>query len=124
MTQTPLIAVPKYAKLGEGFSPREILKSTEDSGRPWDRVAGGWISDLVALQKFIMLCPFCLPKFNPKRHGYEVWRLNISSIGKCDGCKNISTYLQGFIPEAYHPILGDQERKPRRGRWSLKLRRD
>ncbi len=112
------VVVPKYSKLGEGFSQKERLKADEDSGRPWNRVAGGWISDLASLQKFIMLCPFCLGKFNPRTSGYETWRQNIYSIGKCDGCKNLSTYLKGFIHEEYHQTVGEWERHPRKGRWS------
>lgn len=111
-----LVAVPKYAKLGQGFSAKERLKADEDPGRPSGRIAGGWVSDLAALQKFIMLCPFCISKFNPRRAGYEVWRQHIYCVGKCDGCKQMSTYTKGFIHEVYHQTVGDWER-PRKGRW-------
>ena len=112
------VAVPKYAKLGQGFTKAEKLKADEDRGRPWNRVAGGWISDLASLQKFVMLCPFCAPKFNPRPNGYEVWRRDTQSIGKCDGCNQVSTYLRGYISEAYHDLVGEWERHPRRGRWA------
>lgn len=112
------IAVPKHAKLGQGFSSKERLKADEDPGRPWNRVAGGWMADLAALKKFVMLCPFCRPKFNPKRCGYEVWRQDTHSIGKCDGCKQMSTYLCGFIHQEYHDTVGEWQRHPRKGRWA------
>jgi hypothetical protein len=111
-----IIAVPKNQKLGQGYSKTERLKADEDAGRPWTRPAGGWISDLAELQKFIMLCPFCISKFNPRRAGYEVWRQNIYGVGKCDGCKQMSTYIKGFISEALHQTVGEWER-PRKGRW-------
>lgn len=115
---TPLIAVPKYAKLGRGFSRAEKQKANEDPGRPWNRVAGGWIGDLAALQKFIQLCPFCLGKFNPRKSGYEVWRVDTYNVGKCDGCNTVNPKCRGFISEAYHTTVGDPNRRPRRGRWS------
>lgn len=111
---------PKYDKLGEGFSHRERLKADEAPGRPWNRVAGGWISDLCSLQKHVMLCPFCLSKFNPKSYGYEPWRtaVPITSIGKCDGCNQPSMYLKNFIHEEFHQDIGEWQSRPRRGRWA------
>ena len=115
------IAVPKYGKLGSGFSARERNKADEDPGRPWNRPAGGWISDLAGAKKFIMLCPFCLPKFNPRKNGYESWRRHIYSVGKCDGCKNLDTRLMGFINEEFHSTVGEWE-KPHKGRWARGIR--
>lgn len=108
--------IPKNGRLGEGFTARERLKAAEAPGRPWNRVAGGWISDLCALQKHVMLCPFCISKFNPRRVGYEPWRTYLTSIGKCDGCNTVSTYLRNYIHQSLHAEVGEWER-PRRGRW-------
>ena len=113
------VLTPKFGKLGTGFSRKAIIAASEDYGRPWNRPAGGWVSDLTALQKFVMLCPFCGPKFNPKKADYEVWRTNAFHVGKCDGCKELSTYLCGYIHQEHHPIVGEWQRKPpRRGRWA------
>jgi hypothetical protein len=112
--------VPKYAKVGQGFSRREQLLASEDPGRPSGRLAGGWISDLTALQKFVMLCPFCVHKFNPRKQGYEVWRSEVQANGKCDDCKQVSPYLKGFIHQALHDTTGEYFNKPKKGRWSLR----
>jgi len=111
------IVVPKYSKLGQGFSKKEIISSYEDPGRPWNRPAGGWIGDLTELRKFILLCPYCSPKFNPRQNQYEVWRAKIESIGKCDGCKQVSTYLKGYIHQSAHDLCGEWQH-PRKGRWA------
>ncbi len=111
-----VIAVPKYAKLGQGFSRQELLQAAEAPGRPIYRLAGGWIADMVALKKFIMLCEFCQPKFNPRKHGYEVYREETHSVGQCDGCNQMSTHLRGYISQSLHSTLGE-ERVKHRGRW-------
>lgn len=118
-----IIAVPKYGKLGSGFSKREMLKASEAAGRPSGQTAGTWVSDLVSCQKLIALCPFCVSKFNPRANNYATWRKDIYSIGKCDGCNQVSTYLKAYIHESTVPEVGEWERKPTKGRWSLSLRR-
>lgn len=113
------VAVPRYAKLGQGFSHKERLKADEHPGKPWNRVAGGWISDLAELQKFIQLCPFCVSKFNPRKSGYEVWRLHVNCVGKCDGCNQVSPHCRGFISQSLHDTVG--ENRPRgSSRWRLR----
>jgi hypothetical protein len=113
------VAVPKHGKLGQGFSAKERLKADEHPGRPNTRLAGGWVSDLAELQKFIQLCPFCVSKFNPRKSGYEVWRTYLNCVGKCDGCNQLSPQCRGFISEQYHTQVGEFTRT-KSARWRLK----
>ena len=113
----PTVLVPKHAVLGQGFNARERLAADEAPGRPWNRTAGGWVADLTALHKFVILCPFCVPKFNPRQNQYEPWRRHNMIVGRCDGCKQVSTQARGYMHQANHGLTGEWER-PRRGRWS------
>ena len=102
-------------------TPLRRVQASEAPGRPWNRLAGGWIDDQVELKKFVMLCPFCVHKFNPRKNHYEVWRREVQGIGKCDDCKQISPYLKGFIHQSSHDLGGDfmvGGPKRRRGRWA------
>ena len=99
------------------FTRARYLDSMEHPGRPSRSIAGSWISDFVALGKAIMLCPFCVHKFHPRSHQYEVWRNEWYSIAKCDDCKQLSRQIRTFIPQRYHAELGDFTQRPKRGRW-------
>lgn len=71
-------------------------------GAPHGRLAGGWISDLAALQKAIVLCHSCARKWQPERYGYRAKRLlqwEQFVLGDCDGC---GLFTQGtlFLSEA------------------------
>ena len=96
------------------------LESMEHPGRPSGSVAGGWIADFVALKRVIMLCPFCVGKFNPRANKYEVWRNDLYSVAKCDDCKQMSRQIRTFIHQSQHHETGEWMRhKPTRGRWSI-----
>ena len=112
----PAVLIPRGAALGEGYTRAEQRVALESKGRPWTRVAGGWIADMAAKQQFIILCPFCVAKFNPRIHHYEVWRQRVSCIGRCDGCGQQSHQARGFIHQSTHDAVGEWTR-PRRGRW-------
>ncbi|MGH9876293.1 MAG: hypothetical protein ACRD5H_01530 [Nitrososphaerales archaeon] len=79
--------IPRGTKLGEGFSKAEKLQATEvtpqhQASKGRSRV--GWINDLLALRKVIILCSFCRVKFNPRKHGYR--RVFVpDASGKTDG---------------------------------------
>ena len=63
-----------------------ILKSLEHPGKPKKRLSGGWIHDLCASKRIVLLCSICNHKFDPKRLGYirdPEWHYY---GGKCDGC--------------------------------------
>lgn len=109
----PVVLIPKYSKLGEGFSKHEVLKSMEHPGRKAGvkgTSAAAWIDNLVSLRKFIILCSFCRHKFNFRKHHYR--RFYVPDItgrtdgfmvnGKCDACKQETALLgggSGFIHE-------------------------
>lgn len=114
---SPIVIVPKYARLGEGFSKREIAESFEHPGRRTTahgyQSAASWISDLVALKKFIILCSVCREHFNPRKNHYRLAYVPDTSgktngyqvNGKCDGCKQMTADVgggAGFIPEEYY----------------------
>lgn len=87
---------------------------------PKGRTAGTHINDYIELDKMILLCEFCNPKFNPKKNRYEVWRHDTWCRGLCDGCGSMTLHGRGFITQRFHDLVGDWENRPmsqRRGRW-------
>lgn len=117
---TGLVLVPKYHRLGEGFSRREQVKALEHPGRRTDgtQSAASWLSDLTDLRKAITLCQaYCAPKFNPRRHGYRRFYSpditgktdGYTHNGTCDGCKQNTALLPGggrtFIPEETYRLV-------------------
>lgn len=96
-------------------TPQRRLAASESNGRPAGRVAGGWISDITALKQTVLLCPFCVEKFSPRSHHYELWRTEWLVLAKCDGCKNYSRNSKVFIHQSLHDEVGED--RPRRGRW-------
>ena len=89
--------VPKYSKLGEGFSRREIAESFVHPGRRTDgsQSEASWITDLIDLKKVILLCAFCRVKFSHRKSHYRKlyvadWSGNTDGYmanGMCDSCK-------------------------------------
>ena len=115
-----LIAVPRGATLGEGFSRREQIAALEHPGRRTDgtQSAATWLADLTDLRKAITLCAaYCAPKFNPRRHGYRRFYMpdlagktdGYMSNGLCDGCKQQTALLPGggrtFIAEESYRLV-------------------
>lgn len=111
----PAILIPRYGKLGEGFSQREKAKANEHPGRRTTirgyQSPASWISDLTDLKKLIILCPFCRVKFNPRKHGYRKYYCpDVTMVtdgyavnGQCDGCKQMTVNCgggTGFIHES------------------------
>lgn len=116
----PIVIVPAHARLGEGFSKREILKSYEHPGRRTTahgyQSQASWISDFVALKKLIILCSICRQHFNPRKHGYRRVYIPDSSgktdgygiNGQCFGCKEETVNVgggTGYEPEETYPLL-------------------
>jgi hypothetical protein len=125
----PLIAVPKHATLGTGFSRRDIAESHVHPGRRTDgtQTAASWLSDLTDLRKLILLCAFCQSRFNPKRHRYRTWYSPdwsgatdpYQANGVCDGCKQ-RTYHGGrayVAEETYRLVCLDPVSQRRASRW-------
>lgn len=125
-----IVTVPKYAKLGQGFSKVEQAAALEHPGRRTDgtQSAATWLGDLSSLKKLIILCSFCRPKFNPRKNGYR--RFYVHDItgatdghaanGRCDACKQPTVNSGGgtaFVHEATYDLVCvdpvEQRRKAR-----------
>ena len=117
---SPIVIVPKYARLGEGFSKFEKLKAAEHPGRNTSikgyQSPATWITDLLGLKKMIILCSFCRVKFNHKKLHYRPMYVpdvtgqtdGYQANGQCDACKQPTVNCGGgtaFIFEEYYSQL-------------------
>lgn len=123
MGNGPIVIVPKYHRLGEGFSAKEKMAGWEHPGRRSGtrgyQSPASWICDLADLKKLIILCLFCRVKFNPRKNGYRKYYCPDATMitdgyavnGQCDGCKQPTINAgggTGFIHESvYHQICID-----------------
>ena len=97
-------------------SPQRRLREVEGAGRPWGRLAGGWVADLAALGKAIVLCGFCARKFRPETMGYRKRRLapgHDGVIGDCDGCKSPMTPCSLYLNQPDFDWEKDRRRRRR-----------
>lgn len=65
------------------------MQEWEWKGRKGGTSHGSHISDLVALEKSILLCSFCQPKFEPAKHGYTMAvrpPFHNGAWSDCDAC--------------------------------------
>lgn len=113
--------VPLHGKLGQGFSTQEIAESYVHPGRRTDgsQSAASWICDLLDLRKFLILCSFCSPHFNHRKHHYrryyvadETGTTNGYSVnGECYACKKMTTDSGGgtgyISEETYNQVCRD-----------------
>jgi len=115
------ILIPK-----KNWSPREITKSQEASGKPKKMLAGSWIHDLCASKKVICLCSFCTHKFNPGRLGYIKDRLFPVCQAKCDGCSTFDARCTAyFFDEFYTQVHATpQERRANREKSQKLLKKE
>ena len=86
-------------------------------GRPSGRSPGGWIADKIGLRQCVVLCDFCVSKFNPARVGYELYRRTTINAF-CDDCGHHSVRAAAYIHQAFHDAVGDERRIPGKGRWA------
>ena len=93
----PDILVPK-----KHWTMRELMKSDEAPPKTRGRTAGGWIADIAALKKVILLCPGCTHKFNPGRVNYRKEKEFPVCQGTCDGCSTFDTRCSWYIYEEYY----------------------
>lgn len=121
----PTVAVPKYGRLGSGFTRREVAQSHIHAGRRVDgtQTPASWLLDLADTRKMILLCAFCQSKFNPARHGYRRWYAPSHTPntdphqvnGKCDACKAMVTSGgRGYISEETYSRLCREPGEARR----------
>ncbi len=114
-----IVLVPKYHRIGEGFSRREQSQASEHPGRRTDgtQSAAHWVSALTELRKPVLLCTYHRPLFNPRRHHYRKFYApdlvgktdGYTHNGKCDHCKQDTAMLPGggtlFVHEADYNLL-------------------
>jgi hypothetical protein len=113
------VFIPRGAHLNDesAFTKREKVDAKIHPGR---RTAvngyqspASWISDLTELKKLIILCSFCRPGFDPRRHGYrkmqvmcdDTMKVTESVNGVCDRCKQRTANMGGgaaFVHEEYY----------------------
>ena len=96
----PTLLIPRQ------FTPQELLAEGEARGRGPKQGVGGWIADLAALKKVILLCSGCTHKFNPGRVQYRREKEFPVCQGKCDGCNTFDSKCSWYIhEELYKDVL-------------------
>ena len=89
----------------QAWTQKDIRDSLEVKGKPKGRVAGGYIADLAALKKVILLCTSCTHKFNPGRVGFVREKEFPVCQGTCDGCSTYDTRCSWYLwEEGYHLV--------------------
>lgn len=72
----------------------------QSQGRPANRPAGGWLSDLTAIRQTVLLCDGCVHRFDPKPvHYFRETRYQ--ATGACDGCVHYYGKVFLFVHESY-----------------------
>jgi len=66
---------------------KEVVKRIEAAGRKIGNPHGTHVTDLAELANTIILCDFCVPKFDWKKYRYYKQREFPYVLGKCDACK-------------------------------------
>ena len=84
------------------WTPAQVLASTEAGGKKRGRAAGGWIADIAASKKVILLCTSCTHKFNPARVQYRREREFPVAQGKCDGCSTFDLHCAWYVYEGIY----------------------
>lgn len=100
------------------LTPLDKVRATLDPGRGRGKPAGGYVDDLVALRKVVLLCPFCIKGFSWKHKGYK--KEDVFCTAKCDVCRTPTENAVAFVPEEFwhvkHPFDAP---RPSRGRLGL-----
>lgn len=92
-----MVAIHKYSK------PTRLQRAgfAQDPGMPSGRLRGGYVADLVALDKAVTLCTDhaqpCWKKFNAKANNYVISRTIPMVRGKCDGCGQYSNLARMYL---------------------------
>lgn len=117
--------------MGETVSPQilvkrtytraDMLKNAEAPGKPKGRTAGGWVDDIAAQKKVILLCPLCTRKFNPARVHYRKEKEFPVAIGKCDGCDTHDLHCSWYVyDELYSQVRSTAEERRALAQWRQK----
>ncbi|MCK5610487.1 hypothetical protein KAR91_51920 [Candidatus Pacearchaeota archaeon] len=86
--------------LSDWSSPEARSQASKSRGRRAGTLAGSYIADKCALQKCICLCLNCVPRFEPKAHGYYeavMPPFQNGAIGECDDCREVSVRCFVFL---------------------------
>ena len=125
------VIIPKYHRLGEGFSRREKAQALEHPGRRTTphgyQSAVSWISDILALRKLLVLCSLCSIKFDYRKYHYrKFYRDDLTgktdgcvTNGQCDACKQPTVNLgngTAFIHEEFYGQVCIEPSEARRKR--------
>ena len=93
-----MVAILKYSNP----TPMQKVMLAEDRGMRSGRVRGGYVSDLVSLEKAVTLCTDnaqpCWRKFNAKANNYVISSKIPMVRGKCDGCGQYSNLARMYLP--------------------------
>lgn len=82
------------------FNKDTFTEMKPHPGRPQTQLPSSWVADLVALQKAIVLCWACQPKFDHKRnHYYKDMRFQFHQ-GQCDGCRSFAAQGKMYVHES------------------------
>lgn len=94
------------------YSKQEILKSSEDKGRPVGKPKGSHLDDLIALRKAVLLCRLCAPQLVKVARKYQYREDPKMPVvrASCDCCREHDDQARCFLHESLIP-----ERKPSRG---------
>jgi hypothetical protein len=130
------IIVPKYSRLGQGFSRAEKLQALEHPGRRTSakgyQSPASYICDLADAEAAILLCKWCATKFNFRKSRYRK-RFVPDNTGKTDGytvngqckaCKQQTVNMGGglmFVTEKTFNLVSIDPNEARR-RWRQKWR--
>jgi hypothetical protein len=131
MKNIPLIAVPKYSKLGQGFSRAEKLQAMEHPGRRTTargyQSPASYVCDLADSGSAILLCKWCATKFNFRRSRYRKRFVpdhsgktdGFTVNGQCKACKQQTASMGGglmFVTEATYNLVSIDPSEAKR-RW-------
>ena len=127
MRKMQTVLIPKYGRLGEGFSRQEKLKAQEHPGRRTDtrgyQSPVSWIERLAAHKNGIILCAFCRSKVNPRKDLKYRQRLNFdgkgelySVNGQCDWCKQPTQNMGGGVMFIAEETWSKNSMRPEEGR--------
>ncbi len=100
-----MVAILKYS------NPTRLQRAllSEDRGMNSGRLRGGYVSDLAALRKAIVLCtdhPLpCWKKFNAKANNYVISRTVPMVRGKCDGCGQHSNLARMYLSASQPGVM-------------------
>ena len=102
MGETTPVTMGITLHIPKTWSLRDLLKTTEHSGRPRNKPAGTWIlDDLVEGRLTVLLCTSCRSGFDYKRYKYYPFsdKQDMYAGGRCENCRISSDQLYMYMPE-------------------------